>query len=210
MKTSLALYAYIYKPLEEHLEDDKFEVIYYSLEMAPELLFAKLLSLHIFYTYGVEISTKELLSRKKNYTLPEEYLQLVIESMDWLKKVESKVTVYDKGLNAESLYASLAKELSKRGEFKEMEKRKIYVPNNPDKIILVVIDHLSLVKASNGRKLKEEMDLISSYLVTLRNMCGISPLVLMQANRESSSMERRKENMSNLTVNDTKDSGSPK
>ena len=46
------------------------------------------------------------------------------------------------------------------------------------------------------------MDLISSYLVTLRNRCKISPIVIMQANRDSSSMDRRKENMSNLTLND--------
>ena len=99
--------------------------------------------------------------------------------------------------------------LQDRGEFSESGNRKIYIPKNPDKIITVVIDHISLCRPSEGRKLKEEIDTISAYLVTLRNICGISPLVLMQANRESSSMDRRKENMSNLTVNDTKDSGNP-
>ena len=47
-KTSLALYSYIYRPLVEHLHDDKFKVTYYSLEMSSELLFAKLLCMHIF------------------------------------------------------------------------------------------------------------------------------------------------------------------
>ena len=67
-KTSLALYSYIYRPLVEHLHDDNFKVTYYSLEMSSELLFAKLLCMHIFEEYGVELSTKELLSKEKGYT----------------------------------------------------------------------------------------------------------------------------------------------
>ena len=93
-------------------------------------------------------------------------------------------------------------ETSNLGEFTEDGKRKVYIPNNPQIIVSVIIDHLSLCRPTNGRTLKQEMDLISSYLVTLRNRCKISPIVIMQANRDSSSMDRRKENMSNLTLND--------
>lgn len=208
-KTSLALFSFIYKPLCEHLDDNNFKITYFSLEISAELLFAKLLSLHIFDTYGVELSTKELLSRKKNYKLSEEHYKLVQESMPWLKKVESIITVYDKGLNAKTLYTLLMKELEEEGTFKETGGRKLYNPKNEDLVHLVVIDHLSLCRPSEGRSLKEEMDLISSYLVTLRNMCKISPLVIMQVNRNSTSMDRRKEGMSNITLNDAKDSGSP-
>lgn len=101
------------------------------------------------------------------------------------------------------------KELENEGTFEETEGRKLYIPKNNNLIHLVVIDHLSLCRPSEGRSLKEEMDLISSYLVTLRNMCKISPLVIMQVNRNSTSMDRRREGMSNITLNDAKDSGSP-
>ena len=208
-KTSLALYSYIYKPLMEHLEDDNFKVIYYSLEMSAELLFAKLLSIYIFETYGLELSTKELLSKKKDYVLSDDNYQIVKECLPWLHKVEKIITIYDKALNSESLYASLVSELEKAGDFKEEGSRKIYIPKNENRVTLVVIDHLSLVRRSGGRSLKEEMDLISAYLVTLRNRCKISPLVIMQANRNSSSMDRRKEGLNNLTINDTKDTGAP-
>lgn len=209
-KTSIALYSYIYKPLMEHLDDNKFKVIYYSLEMSAELLFAKLLSMYIFETYGIEISTKELLSKKKGYQLSDEYYQIVKECLPWLHKIEKIITIYDKALNAETLNVSLKEELTKRGTFTEHEGGRVtYEPDVEDSVVLVVIDHLSLVRRSNGRSLKDEMDLISSYLVTLRNRCKISPLVIMQANRNSSSMERRKEGMNNLTINDTKDTGAP-
>ncbi len=201
-KTSLALYSFIYKPICENIDNPNFKVTYFSLEISGELLFAKLLSLHIFNTYGIELSTKELLSRKKEYKLSDEYYSIVKESFEWLKKVENIITVYDKGLNSDILYTVLMKDLEKTGTFSETLGRKIYIPNNDDVIHLVVIDHLSLVRASKGRTLKEEMDLISAYLVTLRNMCKISPLIIMQVNRNSTGMDRRKEGMSNITLND--------
>ena len=71
-KSSIALYSYIYKPLMEHLDDDDFKVTYFSLEMSAEMLYAKLLSMYIFEKYHIELSTKELLSRKKDYTLSDE------------------------------------------------------------------------------------------------------------------------------------------
>ncbi len=208
-KTTLALFSYIYNPAKEHLTDGKFRVIYYSLEMSAEMIFAKLLSMYIFEKYGVEISVKELLSRKRNYSLSDEYYYYVEKCIPWLHELENIITIFDKGLDADILYSSLLSEMGKYGTFKEEGNRKIYIPNDPDVVTLVVIDHLSLVRPKNGRTLKQEMDLISSYLVTLRNRCKISPLVIMQANRESSSMDRRREGLSNLTINDTKDSGAP-
>lgn len=209
MKTTFALFSYVYKPLKEHLDDENFKIIYYSLEMSGEMLFAKLLSMHIFETYGIELSTKELLSRKKDYTLSDEHYNIVKECIPWINKVEKILTIYDKGLNSEILYSSLMKELESIGKFSEDGNRKIYTPNNENLILNVIIDHMSLLRPANGRTLKQEIDLCSAYLVTLRNRCKISPVVIMQANRESSSIDRRKEGLSNLTINDCKDSGAP-
>lgn len=208
-KTSLALYSYIYKPLMEHLDDGKFKVIYFSLEMSAEKLLLKLLSIYIFETYHIELSVKELLSVRKDYTLSDENFKIVKECMPWLKKVEDAMVIFDKSLNCKSLYTLLMKELQKNGTFTETDNRKIYTPDDPDAITIVAIDHLSLVRPTEGRSKKEEMDLISSYLVTLRNMCGISPLVIMQSNRDSAGMDRRKAGLNNLRLTDIKDSGSP-
>lgn len=209
-KSSFILYSYVFCPIMEHLDDNNYRASYFSLEMSAELIYAKLLSMYIFRTYGIELSTKELLSRQKDYTLSDAHFKIVQECLPWLRKVEKILTVYDKALSAGSLYAILKKELEQYGKFEETENRQIYHPNNENLTHLVIIDHLSLVRRSEGRSLKEEMDLISSYLVTLRNMCKISPLVVMQANRNSTSMDRRKEGMNNLRIDDTKDTGAPK
>ncbi|MGM9530651.1 DnaB-like helicase C-terminal domain-containing protein, partial [Intestinibacter sp.] len=206
-KTSLALYSYIYRPIMENIDNKNFHIIYYSLEMSCEALFTKLLSIYMYERFGKEISYKELLSRKRNYSLSDEDFELVLQCEDWLNRIEEIITVYDRGLTADRMYAHLIGELSKYGEFEETETRKVFIPKDKNQIILVVIDHLGLIRKDKGRTKKEEMDLASSYLVTLRNKCGISPLVLMQMNRDSSSVDRRKNSWSEPQLNDIKDTG---
>lgn len=206
-KSSLAIYSYVYVPLKQHLEDGKLKIDYFSLEISADDLMAKLLSLHLWDTYKVDISLKELLSRKKDYKLPDDIYKMVEESITWMHKVENVLTIHDKMLNADSMYAILMNSLKKEGTFKETEFRTIYTPHNPDLLHEVILDHASLLQPVKGRKLKEEMDLCSAYLVTLREKCNLSPLIVMQANRESQSMDRRKAGLNNLRLSDTKDTG---
>ena len=208
-KTNLVLFSYVFSPLMEHLDDDNFKVFYCSLEMNSSIIFGKLLSMYIFKTYGIELSIKELLSRKKGYRLSDKNYEIVKQCEEWLKKIESKIIIYDKSLNAKILYKLLMDDLQKLGRFEETDRRKIYYPNNPDLIYVVVIDHISLVRPQPGNSLKQEIDDTSAYLLTLRNMCGISPVVVQQANREQGNIERRKQGVNNFTINDTKDSGGP-
>lgn len=95
---------------------------------------------------------------------------------------------------------------SKLGTFDE---KKHYTPNNPNLKVFAVFDHLALVRPEEGRTLKQEIDLFSSYLVTLKRKYPLSVFALIQQNRESSSVERRKMDLSEPGINDTKDSGSP-
>lgn len=205
-KTSIALFAYIYQPLSQHLDDDKFKIIYFSLEMSAEILLAKLLSTHIFYTYGIEVGVKELLSRKKDYILSDDLYHIVQECKPWLEKVEAHLTIYDKNSNADTIYAITMSELKKYGTFKEEEKRSIYIPNDPDRIVLAVVDHVGLLTPKN-RTLKEEIDLTSKYAVTLRNRTGMSWVFIQQTNRDQGNIERYKQGKSAFNLNDTKDSG---
>lgn len=206
LKTSFALYAYIYKPIMANLDNlDSFEILYFSLEMKPEVLLAKLLSTYILETYHKEISYKQMLSKTRDTLLSDEDYQIIIECTPWMKKVESVLTIYDKSLNATTFFKELGKLASSNGTFTEFEGRKLYTPNNPDKITLVVIDHLALCTPIPGNSLKKEMDDISKVAVQFRNRCSFSFLMIMQANRESVSVERRKLELLEPQRSDIKD-----
>lgn len=201
------MYAYVYRPLMEHLDDDNFYVSYFSLEMPATVIFGKLLSTYIFETYHKELSITEILSRKKGYILSDEDYEIVKDCIGWLNKIEKKIHVYDKSLNADKLYAILMQKLEKFGTFEELENRKVYHPENPDMLYEVVIDHAGLLKPSNGRNKKGEMDTATAYLVTLRNMCGISPTIIQQINREQSNIERFKAGRTGIQLSDLKETG---
>ena len=78
-KSSYVLYAYCYKPIMQTIDDENFKCLYCSLEMNAEMIMAKLLSTYIWETYNIEISIKELLSRKKNYILNDNLFNIVKE-----------------------------------------------------------------------------------------------------------------------------------
>lgn len=204
-KSSFILYAYVYRPLMEHLDDDNFYVTYFSLEMPATVIFAKLLSTYIFEKYNKELTIKELLSRKRNYKLSDEDYQIVQESLKWLKKVEKKINVYDKTLNADKMYAIIMQKLEEFGTFTETDTRKIYTPYNVDLLYEVVTDHVGLLHPSKGRNKKGEIDTAIAYLITLRNMCGISPTIIQQINREQSNIERFKAGRTGIQLSDLKE-----
>lgn len=80
----------------EHLDDDDFKVLYFSLEMGEVALYIKLLSIYIFETYGIQLSFKKILSREKEYILSEEHYDLVKQCMPWVDKISKKLEIYDK------------------------------------------------------------------------------------------------------------------
>lgn len=207
-KSSAVLF-FVYNCLCQALNKDDFFVYFFSLEMNSEMLFAKLLTTYIFENYKKEISLKQLLSREKDYILSDEDYQIVQECIPWLNKVEQKLKIYDKGLNADILYSKIMKELERFGHFEENDNHKKFVWNNPNMIFLTIIDHISLLRPNKGRTLKQEIDLASAELLTLRNIAAISPVVIQQANREQGNVERRKQGLVNFNINDTRDSANP-
>ena len=75
--------------------------------MTAEQIMAKLLSIYLYETFHVQLSIRELLSRKKNYILSDKDFELVKSSIEWMKLVETKLIVYDKSLNASKMYSIL-------------------------------------------------------------------------------------------------------
>ena len=100
-KTSLVLHSFIYKALLDTSQDRDLQFIIFSLEMSAEQLLAKLLSIHIYETYGKQISFKELLSRGKGVTLSDEDYDLVQECIPWLESIEDRLIIHDGTLNSE-------------------------------------------------------------------------------------------------------------
>lgn len=202
-KSTAALYSYVYKPVCEHLDDDKYEVLFFNLEMKKDFILAKLLSIHLYEIYGIRIGAKQLLSREMNYTLSDFVYQKVLECREWMDKVCKIVHFQECVLNAKSFYFHVMNFLKERGKFQDSDHpSQGYTPNNPNKVLNVIIDHLNLTRPAAGNSKKLEIDAISDWCVKLRNWTNVSFVAIMQANRTGTSMDRIKQGYSEPRIED--------
>lgn len=211
-KSTYTLFTFIYKPLMDWLntEDEAKKSrdpywIFFNLEMTPEQIQGKLLSMYIYEMYGEQIRFKEMFSRGRETMLSDEHYDLIKQCEKFLDLLDERIKFHDGAFNSDKYKNCLNEDLKAFGTFNNGE----FTPNNPNQIIGVIVDHLSLTRASNGRSKKEEMDLVSSYGVQYRNKCGIvSPIMIMQFNRNANGGERIKAHQQEPDYSDFKDSGS--
>ena len=208
-KTTFTLYRYVYCPLVAYLRgecqerDPHWKM--FSLEMTRSQVYAKLVSMYIFDNYGVELRFKQIFSRGKDCILSDEEYELLTKCKDFIKILDERLSFFEGSLNEATYLKEMNEELEKWGTFEDGR----YIPDNPHMILGVVIDHITLIKASNGRSKKEEIDAISRDSVQIRNNTKIvSPIMISQFNRNSNGQERMKQGLQDPSIEDYKDSGS--
>ena len=204
LKSSCALYSYVYIPLREHLEDNKIKIIFFALEMKESFIIAKLLSTYLYDEFKIRISAKQILSIGKDYTLPDDVYEYVQLGYKWLEKVYKKLIIFEGAHTSDKVITEIMQVLKEEGTFED----NYYTPNNSDQTILAVIDHAGLLIPSNGRNKKGEIDDCANKLVTIRNKTDLSVLFIMQSNRSVANMERKKnEAFMEPMVEDIKETG---
>lgn len=213
-KSSIMKYAFIYRPLMDwwHTDDPAKKKrdpywVYFNLEETKEQIEARLLSMFIYETFGEQIRFKEMFSRGRDCMLTDEHFDLIKrpECIEFLTLIDERIHYYSGTFNAAKHEKVVKEELATFGTFE----KDAYIPNNPDQLIGIIVDHLSLTRASTGRTKKDEMDLVSSQGVQFRNKCSIvSNIMIMQSNRDANNQERLKQGLQEPGESDTKDTGS--
>lgn len=205
-KTAYVLFM-MYNILRNITEEKPVYFLYFSLEISSEVLLAKLMGLYCAEEFGIYLTVNDIMSFES--PLDEYSYNCLQKAKKWLESISKYLTIIDAGLNANVLYRETIQFAEEHGEYEKIDGKPKYIPNNPKQKLIGVIDHLSLSQPKEGRSLKEEMDLESSYMVTIKRKYQMSFFVLMQQNRESSSMDRRKADMSEPGLNDVRDTSGP-
>lgn len=162
--------------------------LYFSFEMASDVLFAKLLSRYIYDEFDKIITYKDILSL--NEKISDDDFYYVEKSLSWLNSLSKNLTIYDKALSPNAIYAVTKEWLKRFGNFVEIsEHKEEYVPLNPEDYKIILIDHVGLISGQGSKK--EKIDLTVDYMIGFRNKCNITGILIQQMNRNSKSMERR-------------------
>ena len=200
-KTSFALDVFVYNLLKNR-GTKNVSILYYPFEMSADTLFAKLLSRHIFDEYGEIITYEDILSLTKPIT--DEQLKFVYASRDWLYDLQSHITIFDKALSPNAVYATCKEWLKNFGSFVEIdEHHEEYIDNDPLRYKVAIMDHVGLLGGTGGKK--EKIDLIAKYFIHFRNKCGMTGVLIQQLNRNAKSMDRKTNGYELIQLDDFKE-----
>lgn len=198
-KSYYTLYTAVYKPYCHYLQCKRtnapipnINFLLFSFEMSAEVLLARLLSMHIYDTYGRVISYSDILSFLT--PISENDYNLIVSSREWLDELETLCTIIDKPVSANGLYG-ICKDWSRKfGEYRDInEHREDYMPKDSQQYLIVVVDHIKLLSVDGNSTSKQEIDKASNYLIYFRNKCNFTVYVVQQLNRNFKSMARRTE-----------------
>lgn len=176
-------------------------IIYYSWEIDETSKKANWLSILIYQKYGITIPPETIKGFGK-FRLTDEEKELVYSELDNLEAIFSKIKWIWESSNPTGMYKEWWTFMANRGTFKkepyidENNERKERIVsfelNDPKEYNVVAGDHLALAKLERGFTLKQNIDKISEYSITCRNLFKMTFIWLQQFNQGLSSVERAK------------------
>ena len=219
-KTAFVDQAFVIEPILYLLANKqlntKLKIFYESYEISKLRKIAKWVALFIYRDKGIITSINEILSRG-DYKITEKIESLLPGYKDIFDEIFlNSVEINDYKENPTGIYKRVKNYMEKNGNWRNVEvkdkrgsiiRQKIYTPNNPDEYVLLIVDHIGLLRRERGYNKKENIDKLSEYVVELRNSYGISPIFVSQFNRNLADIDRQRFKEVQPQMDDFKDTG---
>lgn len=204
-KTTYTLFSFVYNALKNYITNGgkPVQILYFSIEMSSEVLLAKLLSLYLWDNYGQVITFEEILSLTSE--ISEEKLAYIYDAKAWMDTVEQYITIIDNPISPEQGSVILRMWNEKFGKFIQVDENQEVYKSDFEGLKIVVTDHVSIMK-NNGKGTKNTIDEWCKEYINYRNLCGITGVLVQQANRNFKGMDRRLNDMGLFQLDDLKDS----
>lgn len=207
-KTSFVDDAFVLNPIEyieENLVKTNFHVIYFSMERSKDYKIAKWIARKIFLEKQRIIPLETILGWKTIATKEE---QALIEAyFNYAEHLFSTyITIFENPTNPTGFWKEVKNFATSRGHYEEVIIRKktgyeytkkVYLPDDEDELIMVIIDTIQITKPEKkegGQQMnpKETMDKALEYCRLFRDELGYSPVVVSQNNRDIADSMRLK------------------
>lgn len=202
-KTQITDFLFMYHPIQYIIKNQTnidIEILYYSIEMSKYQKSLQAISYFLYDTFGIGISPIELRSVKS--ALNKDVIEKIKQLEPILSVFFDKVKFNDYTRNRYGIWRDIFDYAQKNGEIIYEEKifddKKVniisgYKPHNPDKITIIIIDHVSLLTPEKGDKLHDSIGKLSSEdLIRARNLFGFTPVIVQQQAANQESLENRK------------------
>ena len=214
-KTQMFSFLFLYTALEyaySHPDKIRLKVFYYPLEEDEQSIVLRYMS-YLLFTLSkknIRISPADLESTNEEHVLSEDVLRLLQteeyqkrfaffeKSIEFMESTNPSGVWFDLNNYAEAHGKSIYKEEEYQnrdtGEMKKRKKFDHYEPDDPDEYVLIVVDHVSLLSQERNKTLRETINKLSEYMVTLRNKFNYTPVIIQQQSTETADLEAFKAN----------------
>ena len=210
-KTSFIDDAFVLNPYDWFISNKntngvKLKIVYRSMERSRTYKMAKWVSRRIFLDYGVIISINKLLGWTEKMTKDEHDLFLM--QRNYVEQMNDVITIIDGPENPVGISKDLKTYALEHGKIEQLDEyNKIYIPEDPNVVTIVVIDHIGLLKTTKDLSTKKQViDKMSDELRYARDFFGYTPVVVSQFNRDISNIMRIKNGDVEPQLDDFKDS----
>lgn len=153
-KTSLLDDAFVLNPYDfiisnKNTSNIKLKIFYFSMERRKNYKLAKWISRKIFLDTGHIISVNKILGwTSKEYKLTKDEQELVSKYNEYINNMlNNVVTIIENPQNPIGIKKLIDKYAEENGKFVQIDAHnKVYTPNNPNEVVLVIYDHIGLQK----------------------------------------------------------------
>ena len=187
----------------------KVKPILFSFERSKIYTKAKWLSRKIFLDAGVLIPIPKMLGWWDTKISHDEH-DLIKGYSDWVNELFEFVIFREGNDNPTGLYKYIKSYAESHGKIHEInEFDKVYEPNDPNEVVVPIIDHMGLTKRERNMDKKEAIEKLSEYAQGWRELYGYSPVFVAQINRDLGSVHWQKTGDFEPSIDHIKETGSP-
>lgn len=190
-KTQLTDFLFLYQPykyITTRKTNLKLKVFYFTLEMSKEEKVRQAIVNKIYEDKKIILSSQLIQSYFQEYILSDEMKSLIEKYEPYFERFEQSVEYIDHIRNPFGIYKHIRDYANRKGKYYDknnvllnqdliaqgnedtLKNISHYIPNDPDERVIVITDHIGLLKPEKGASLHEAMSKYSNeYCLAMRD-----------------------------------------
>lgn len=194
-KSQLTDDLFLFTPIDFVMEfktDIKVKIFYYSLELDGESKMHQWMARKLFINYDIRTGV-DILKSVGAARINDNIKMAVKETKNYFDRFEDYIFFRQGSFSAQSIIQEIEQYAISHGTivYKD-DKFEKYIPNDSNEYLFIIVDHASLLSTEQGLPIKQCIEKLSRYFVTIRNNYNYIPVLIQQQSADSENVDHYK------------------